>query len=315
MSSRRGLTEPVISAVADALGARDGYVLKDLFDYDHAPFPNGRSFEVLQVGSCDKIAAEIQRRVTALGYGPVPERRGLLLNGEPWKGNDPQADDALPHLAYTILGPGEQLQGLTIPRGTAGIRISISRGRILKEGDSPEAKHLNAATTQRMADHGLRVRPVPAWHRYWGWWWLRRTVKAVLVARGHMLGAYRGRVVEVRQVGGEASAGPCNLSVLTLRRGSRDEVLRRLTAALVRRGYQASAQGDGSGMPRFTTTRAGQMEVHAVVFEAGEIIDAKGRAVPADRTGVGLTLTRRGKRTGTRTSVLPFMNAPSAADG
>ena len=142
MTSRRGLTEPVISAVADALGARDGYVVKDLFDYDCAPFPNGRSFEVLQVGSCDEVAAEFQRKVTALGYGPTPDRRGILINGEPWKGNAPQAYDALPTLEYTILGPGEQLQGLTIPSGTAGIRMSIARGRILIEGGMEAKRQL-----------------------------------------------------------------------------------------------------------------------------------------------------------------------------
>lgn len=96
--------------------------------------------------------------------------------------------------------------------------------------------------------------------------------------------------------------------MLTLRRGTRDEVLRRLTATLARRGYQAPAQGDGSSASHFTTSRRGRVEVHVVVFEAGENMDAKGRAVPAGRTGLGLTLTHRGRRTGTRTSVASRTN-------
>lgn len=281
----------MLSAVVDALGARDGYVLEDRLTNGGLDGPWVQRCSVLRSGSPEEVAGEFRRRAAALGYTPEPPERRLIDSARGDSGwRRFEVCHSLPSLEYRIAGSGDEVDGVTVPSSASVLQVHLSpRFTVVENGRS--IGHPNSGTLRRMAEHHLKVTPVPTWKRYWGGWWQDRAVAVALVWRGHLLGAYRGKVVEVRRIGGEAAVGPCELSVLTIRRGSSEDALRRLATRATRHGYRLASVGGIASKGR---------TAHLVVFQAGEVIDRHGSRVPPGRTGIAVALTHRGTRTGTR---------------
>lgn len=126
---------------------------------------------------------------------------------------------------------------------------------------------------------------------------LRRRLEVVVARRENaaaaaLIGARRGTLVAVRRSGGAGLSGPPTLTIVTVRPGSADEVLREQFDAALSAGYRRPRElppGRGADGRLFPRT-PGLPMLSVTVVREGERFRALKTVVPAGHTGVVVSL-------------------------
>lgn len=240
-----------MSAVADALGARDGAVLADTPGIGFNP---ELSVCVIRPVSRQRAVEAFLQRAAALGYRA--SESGAPLGGPPGRILHFERSPVLPDISARILEPGEPMLlpmvdpgrpalRFVVPEGGCGMLVPIELGLTALERPRPgEAEAPAVAARRHLSGLGVDTTPPPARDLRWRWWRRRRAFHRRLTHTARRIGAYRGRVVSVWYVG--SAIGPYTHAVATIQRGDPAQAAQRILD---------SAQGLACATSSFSGTR------------------------------------------------------------
>jgi hypothetical protein len=279
-SRRKLVFQAMLSAVAGALGARDGVVVTDRLSPTSGITDQYTQWVVtIRPGRPEEVLGTLDGNARALGYVRDDRSWPAPATIAPRFFYRYERVRHLPDLAFALASP-EELRGFAVPDGWVGVVVDIRTGMTESEDGAGFSKAPNTATRIHLAGSGVDITPPPR-ARPLTWWVARVAMQARLHWAMRRLGAYRGRLVATWLVGGEFT-GPYTLGVMTIRRATTPAVLDGLIARAAKMGYH-----QGAHVPTAPRTPV----LNLTTYKSGEVIDADGRRVPDDSVAVIVTLT------------------------
>ncbi len=272
--------QAMFSAVADALRARHGIVLTDrLMPGSGITVSYTQQVVTIRLGRPDEVLGALDGHTRALGY--VRDQRPYVdpVNVVPRHWYRYEKVRALPDLSFALASPGE-LKGFVVPEGSVGVTLNITTGLTESEDGRRSSKTPNSATRAHLAQRGVDITP-PLPRQRFMWWGARVLMQVRLTWAMRRLCPHRGRLVATWLVGGEF-IGPYTLGVMTIRSGTRQQVVDELHERANKKGYRYGADATAAS-PR---TRV----MNLTVYGPDEQIDADGRRVPEGSIAVIVTL-------------------------
>jgi len=273
--------QAMLSAVADALHARDGVVVTDrLTPSSGLTDPYTQRVVTIRPGRPEEVLGALDGRARALGYLPdrsphhVPEQ----ATERHWYRYESVRH--LPKLVFALAAPHE-LRGIAVPDGSVAVTVDISTGLTESEDGRSSCDAPNTAVTTHLRDRGVGIAP-PLRRRRLTWWPARVAAQAQLARAARRLGARRGRHVVTWLVGGEFT-GPCTLGVMTIRHGTREQVTEGIARRMHNRDHRHATAATG-----FDHSPV----MNLATYGPGEPITTDGRTVPEGSLGVVITLSR-----------------------
>ena len=246
LSARQGAFHRLLSAVADALGARDGVVLADDTGREFAATQN---VVVLMPRDRQQAVDTFTRRAQALGYRPseaatplgAPPGRALGFEPSPVL---PQiqayvCDAGEPMLLHT-LDPAKPALRFVVPDGACGIYLQMRVGATQQSPLVGDASSPTVAAREHLSNLGIDITPPTPEYLRRRWRRERLTIRAGLEDAARRIGAKRGRVVRSSHLG-PAGVGPYTFVVGTIQRADPDELAERVAADAGRLANPAAA--------------------------------------------------------------------------
>lgn len=279
LGRRVTLIQSMLSAVADALEAREGVVLTDVPGGGGLAGGHNLTVTSIRPGPPEQMVATLVRAAERLGYERDERLRGRTVNGPNLYWYRFLDVPMLPHLAFTIARPGEQVDGFAVPEGSVGVRFNLSAGSTSFE-NGRSLGTLSQATKSHLKERGVDFTPPPTWQRFWYWCWARSAIRARVAWTARRIGGFKGRPLATWFFGAEL-AGPYTLGVATIRSGEPPRALEAIELAV-----QRSHAREGA-------------DIGLVAYGPGEFVDPAAPSVPDGSAGVIVTVTvgrRRSRR-------------------
>jgi hypothetical protein len=267
----------MLSAVADAIGAREGTVLADT--PGGGDLAGGLTLKITTIrpGDPQETARTQIAAAQQLGYELDERPRAEVVNAPDVHWYRFADVHWLPKLAFAIAAPGQSVDGLTVPHGSVGIRFDLFAGSTSYENGKVLKTRLNQATTDHLRRHGVNFAPPAPWQRYWFWWWTRCGVRLQLAVALRTIGAARNGTAATWFFGPEL-VGPYTLAVAAIQPGTARPLVEAAEAFQTRRQVQ------------------GDLKIGCAIYVPGEQIDPAAPAVPDGSSGVIVTVTHRRTR-------------------
>jgi hypothetical protein len=210
--------QSMLSAVGDAIGAREGTVVTDAPGGGDLAGGAWLTITTIRPGNLEQVSAAQIAAAERLGYELDERPHARVANRPDMLVCRFRRVNWLPTLAFTIASPGERVDGFTVPKGSIGVRLNLHAGSTSFENGKTLSTRLNKAASDHLQQHGVAYGPPPSWQQYWSWWWARTLVRAQLEASMRQMGGFRGRTIATWFFGAEG-VGPYTLGVAAIQQG------------------------------------------------------------------------------------------------
>ena len=274
LGRRRVLTQSMLSAVGDAIEAREGTLVTDAPGGGDLAGGSWLTINTIRLGDLEQVKEAQIAAAERLGYELDERPHARVINRPDALVSRFLRVHWLPTLAFTTVPPGEHVDGFSVPKGSVGVRLTLHAGATGFENGQTLRTRLNKATSDYLQQHGVNYCPPPPWQRYWSWWWTRHLVRAQLSTATRRIEGFRGSTV-VRWFSGAEGVGPYTLGVAAIQQG---DPHRMLAAIEDMRSNQVVSK---------------DLSVGLTMYNADDEIGPTYPSVPEGSSGLILSVTRR----------------------